>query len=120
MLGVSTVPSSMFGAALRPSVPAGAELSPRWDNGKSVDGLKQGLRDVIPKDVDETVEDGVLTKQQANRFRRSSAMRLTSSSKAGADRLAQPVVPCDVKKPSRSRVPDVRTVSYSRRCPPMS
>jgi lambda repressor-like predicted transcriptional regulator len=38
------------------------------DKGKSVDGLKQALRTAIRKDADEAVEDGVLTKKQADRL----------------------------------------------------
>jgi polyhydroxyalkanoate synthesis regulator phasin len=38
------------------------------DKGKSVDGLKHALRDAIREDADQAVEDGVLTKEQANRF----------------------------------------------------
>jgi ribosomal protein S20 len=38
------------------------------DKGKTVDGLKQALRNVIRKDADEAVEDGVLTKKQADRL----------------------------------------------------
>jgi lambda repressor-like predicted transcriptional regulator len=38
------------------------------DKGKSVDGLKQALRNAIRKDADEAVEDGVLTKKQADRL----------------------------------------------------
>jgi polyhydroxyalkanoate synthesis regulator phasin len=37
------------------------------DKGKSVDGLKDALRDAIREDADQAVEDGVLTKEQANR-----------------------------------------------------
>jgi lambda repressor-like predicted transcriptional regulator len=38
------------------------------DKGKSVDGLKKALRDPIRKDGDKAVEDGVLTKEQADRL----------------------------------------------------
>jgi lambda repressor-like predicted transcriptional regulator len=38
------------------------------DKGKSVDGLKQALRGAIRKDADKAVEDGVLTKKQADRL----------------------------------------------------
>jgi lambda repressor-like predicted transcriptional regulator len=38
------------------------------DKGKSVDGLKDALRDAIREDADQAVEDGVLTRDQANRF----------------------------------------------------
>lgn len=38
------------------------------DKGKSVDGLKKALRDPIRKDADKAVEDGVLTKEQADRL----------------------------------------------------
>jgi polyhydroxyalkanoate synthesis regulator phasin len=38
------------------------------DKGKSVDGLEQALRDAIRKDADEAVEDGKLTKEQADRI----------------------------------------------------
>jgi lambda repressor-like predicted transcriptional regulator len=38
------------------------------DKGKSVDGLKQALRDAIREDADKAVEDGALTKEQADRF----------------------------------------------------
>jgi lambda repressor-like predicted transcriptional regulator len=38
------------------------------DKGKSVEGLKQALRNAIRKDADEAVEDGVLTKKQADRL----------------------------------------------------
>jgi lambda repressor-like predicted transcriptional regulator len=38
------------------------------DKGKSVDGLKQALRDAIREDADKAVEDGVMTKEQADRF----------------------------------------------------
>jgi lambda repressor-like predicted transcriptional regulator len=37
------------------------------DQGESIDGLKQALRDAIRKDADQAVEDGVLTKEQADR-----------------------------------------------------
>lgn len=36
------------------------------DKGKSVDGLKEALRDAVRKDADKAVEDGVLTKEQAD------------------------------------------------------
>jgi ribosomal protein S20 len=36
--------------------------------GKSVEGLKDALRDVIREDADRAVDDGVLTKDQADRF----------------------------------------------------
>jgi lambda repressor-like predicted transcriptional regulator len=45
------------------------------DNGKSVDGLKQALRDEIRKDADQAVEDGALTKDQADRL----AVRLSDA-----------------------------------------
>jgi lambda repressor-like predicted transcriptional regulator len=38
------------------------------DEGKSVDGLKEALRDAIRKDADQAVEDGVLTERQADRI----------------------------------------------------
>jgi lambda repressor-like predicted transcriptional regulator len=38
------------------------------DKGKSVDGLKQALRAAIRKDADQAVDDGVLTRQQADRL----------------------------------------------------
>jgi lambda repressor-like predicted transcriptional regulator len=38
------------------------------DKGKSVEGLKQALRDAIREDADKAVEDGVMTKGQADRF----------------------------------------------------
>jgi lambda repressor-like predicted transcriptional regulator/uncharacterized protein YidB (DUF937 family) len=38
------------------------------DHGKSVDGLKQTLRGTIRADVDQAVEDGVLTEEQAGRL----------------------------------------------------
>jgi hypothetical protein len=36
------------------------------DKGKSVDGLKEALRDAIRKDADQAVADGVLTEEQAD------------------------------------------------------
>jgi hypothetical protein len=38
------------------------------DKGKSVDGLKDALRDEIRKDADQAVEDGALTNEQAERL----------------------------------------------------
>jgi len=38
------------------------------DKGKSVEGLEQALRDEIRKDADQAVEDGVLTKEHADRL----------------------------------------------------
>jgi hypothetical protein len=38
------------------------------DKGKSVDGLKQALRDEVRENADRAVEDGVLTSEQADRF----------------------------------------------------
>jgi hypothetical protein len=38
------------------------------DKGKSVDGLEQTLRDTIRADADKAVDDGVLTKEQADRI----------------------------------------------------
>jgi lambda repressor-like predicted transcriptional regulator len=38
------------------------------DKGKSVDGLKDALRDAIRKDADEAVDDGALTEEQADDF----------------------------------------------------
>jgi hypothetical protein len=38
------------------------------DKGKSVDGLKRALRDAIREDADKAVEDGALTREQADRF----------------------------------------------------
>jgi hypothetical protein len=38
------------------------------DKGKSVDGLREALRDAIRKDADQALEDGVLTWEQANRL----------------------------------------------------
>jgi polyhydroxyalkanoate synthesis regulator phasin len=38
------------------------------DKGKSVDGLKDALRDAIREDADQAVDDGVLTREQADRF----------------------------------------------------
>jgi hypothetical protein len=38
------------------------------DKGKSVDGLKRTLRDALREDADRAVEDGVLTKEQADRL----------------------------------------------------
>jgi lambda repressor-like predicted transcriptional regulator len=38
------------------------------EKGKSVDALKDALRDVIRQDAGQAVEDGVLTKEQANGF----------------------------------------------------
>jgi ribosomal protein S20 len=38
------------------------------DRGKSVDGLKRALRDAMREDVDRAVDDGVLTKEQADRL----------------------------------------------------
>jgi lambda repressor-like predicted transcriptional regulator len=38
------------------------------DKGKSVDGLKEALRDAIREDADKAVDDGVLTEEQADDF----------------------------------------------------
>jgi hypothetical protein len=38
------------------------------DKGKSVEGLKDALRDAIREDADQIVEDGEVTREQANRF----------------------------------------------------
>jgi lambda repressor-like predicted transcriptional regulator len=38
------------------------------DQGKSIDGLKEALRDAIRRDADEAVDDGVLTQEQADDF----------------------------------------------------
>lgn len=36
------------------------------ENGKSADGLKDALRDAVREDADQAVDDGMLTKEQAN------------------------------------------------------
>jgi hypothetical protein len=38
------------------------------DRGKAVDGLKQAIREAVREDADRGVEDGVLTKEQADRL----------------------------------------------------
>jgi lambda repressor-like predicted transcriptional regulator len=46
------------------------------DKGKSVDGLEQALRAAIRKDADKAVDDGALTKQQADRIFRKLSTRV--------------------------------------------
>jgi lambda repressor-like predicted transcriptional regulator len=59
----------MDGADLREALSDGRSLANlAKDKGKSVDGLKQALRDAIRRDADRAVEDGALTKQQADRL----------------------------------------------------
>jgi lambda repressor-like predicted transcriptional regulator len=59
----------MDGAALRKALRDGTSLADlAKEKGKSVDGLKNALRAAIRKDADQAVEDGVLTKQQADRL----------------------------------------------------
>jgi ribosomal protein S20 len=57
------------GADLREALRDGKSLADlAEDKGKSVDGLREALRDAIRKDADQAVEEGVLTKQQADRL----------------------------------------------------
>jgi lambda repressor-like predicted transcriptional regulator len=57
------------GADLREAVRDGKSLADlAKDKGRSVDGLKEALRDAIRKDADKAIEDGVLTKEQADRL----------------------------------------------------
>jgi lambda repressor-like predicted transcriptional regulator len=59
----------MDAAELREALRDGKSLADLAnDKGKSVDGLKQALRDEIRKDADQAVEDGVVTREQADRF----------------------------------------------------
>jgi lambda repressor-like predicted transcriptional regulator len=59
----------MTDAAVREALRDGKSLADlAKDKGKSVDGLKNALRDEIRKDADQAVEDGVLTEAQADRF----------------------------------------------------
>jgi lambda repressor-like predicted transcriptional regulator len=59
----------MTEAAIRKALRDGKSLADlAKDKGKSVDGLKKALRGAIRKDADKAVEDGVLTKQQADRL----------------------------------------------------
>jgi lambda repressor-like predicted transcriptional regulator len=57
------------GADVREALRDGKSLAElARDKGKSVDGLKKALRAAIRKDADQAVEDGVLTRAQANRL----------------------------------------------------
>jgi lambda repressor-like predicted transcriptional regulator len=57
------------GADVREALRDGKSLADlAEDKGKSVDGLKEALRDAIRKDADQAVEDGVLTNRQADRL----------------------------------------------------
>jgi lambda repressor-like predicted transcriptional regulator len=59
----------MDGADLREASRDGKSLADlAKSKGKSVDGLKEALRDAIREDADRAVEDGVLTEKQANRL----------------------------------------------------
>jgi hypothetical protein len=57
----------MDGADLRAALRDGKSLAElAKDRGRSVDGLKKALREAIRKDADQAVEDGVLTREQAD------------------------------------------------------
>jgi lambda repressor-like predicted transcriptional regulator len=59
----------MSGADVREGLRDGKSLADlAKDKGKSVEGLKQALRNAIRNDADEAVEDGVLTRRQADRL----------------------------------------------------
>jgi hypothetical protein len=59
----------MTEAAVREALRDGKSLADLAnDKGKPVDGLKKALRDAIRRDADQAVEDGVLTRQQADRL----------------------------------------------------
>jgi lambda repressor-like predicted transcriptional regulator len=59
----------MTEAAVREALRDGKSLADlARDKGKSVDGLKRALRDEIRKDADQAVDDGVLTRGQADRL----------------------------------------------------
>jgi lambda repressor-like predicted transcriptional regulator len=59
----------MTEAAIREALRDGKSLADvTKDKGKSVDGLKKAVRDAIRTDADQAVEDGALTKQQADRL----------------------------------------------------
>jgi polyhydroxyalkanoate synthesis regulator phasin len=56
-------------AELREALREGKSLADlAKDEGKSVDGLKQALREAIRKGADQAVKEGVLTNEQADRF----------------------------------------------------
>lgn len=59
----------MDGDDLREALRDGKSLAEiAKDKGKSVDGLKRALRDAIRADADQAVEDGDLTREEADRF----------------------------------------------------
>jgi lambda repressor-like predicted transcriptional regulator len=69
-------------ADIREALGEGKSLADLAENrGKSVDGLKTALRDAVRQDADRAVEDGVLTKQQAD--------RLTKKFGAAVDKLVE-------------------------------
>jgi len=72
----------MDGADVREALRDGKSLADlAKEKGKSVDGLKQALVGAIRKDADQAVEDGVLTKEQAD--------RIVEKLRGGVDKLVE-------------------------------
>jgi lambda repressor-like predicted transcriptional regulator len=69
LIGTAVEYLGMDAAEVREALRDGTSLADlARDKGKSVEGLKNALRNGIRKDADQAVEDGLLTREQANRL----------------------------------------------------